>query len=441
METGTKTEDKTPETLSAAILVLNWNGRALLATALPLLLNQTYRNYEVVVVDNGSSDGSSSFVAQQFPQVHLIQNETNIGFSRGLNVGLRQLNNDVVVLLNNDVFVQPDWLEQLLEPFKESPQIGVVGCKLLYPDGTIQHLGAELTYPLAHSHHLYYKQEVSATLNLPAVQDMPYVTGAAMAIHRSVMDKIGLLDEMFHPIYYEEVDYCYRAKAAGFRVVVAAKAMAVHNESTSMNRLNELKLKMLQRNRYYFVLKHYSVEQFLQDFVPAETAYLVKHHLFLGVDAIRLACLEMVGLVPTILPTDTAPETLTAVQKALLHLRETAIQAKASVEAPPPELQEFTFPVDGSRWGFITARFRQVWSSIAAKWLVRRLIQQQAMHNQYLQRQIGYMEVRERSQAMEIEHLLTMLLPTQKTIKQLETDLLHLKEQLVQMTTETNQSS
>jgi GT2 family glycosyltransferase len=430
---------KATETVSAAILVLNWNGRSLLQTCLPLLLNQTVSNYEVVVVDNGSSDASVSFVTEQFPQVRLIQNEKNLGFSRGINAGLRQISADVVVLLNNDVLVQPNWLAELLRPFQEDSQIGIIGSKLLYPDGTIQHLGAELTYPLARSHHFHYKK--ADVDELPAVQDVPYVTGAAMAVHRSVLTRVGLLDEMFHPFYYEEVDFCYRAKAAGFRVVVATQAVAVHDESVSMNKVQDLKLQTLQRNRYRFVLKHYSIEQFLQEFVPAETAQLASNQLFADVDAIRLACLQTAVAAPTILPPNSTVEQITAVQKALLQLRETAILAKATQETPPPTLHEFTFPQTDSPFQPLIAKFRAFWSSIAAKWLVRSLQQQQSYHNQFLQRQIKRMGVQARSQSMEIEQLLAALLPTQQAQKQLQVDLAALQKQLDDLATERKQPS
>jgi hypothetical protein len=262
-----------------------------------------------------------------------------------------------------------------------------------------------------------------------------------MAVHRSVLDKIGLLDETFHPFYYEEVDYCYRAREAGYRVVVATQAVAVHNESTTMSIVQDLKLQTRHRNRYRFVLKHYSHEQFLQEFVPAETTYLKNHHLFLDIDAVRLACLEMAIIAPTILPADTSAKQLAAVQKALLHLRETAILAKASAEASPPELKEFTFPASSSRFGTIVTKFRRAWSSIAAKWLVRRLLQQQTLHNQFLQRQIGRLETQGRSQALEIEHLLATLLPTQEALKRLEEDLTQLQKQVAQTTAESRQPS
>lgn len=428
-----------PNELSVAVLILNWNGRSLLQTCLPLLLNQTYSNYKIVVIDNGSTDASVSFVAEKFPQVQIIQNEENLGFSRGMNVGLRQIRADVMVLLNNDVLVQPNWLEELILPFTHPSRIGIVGCKLLYPDGTIQHLGAELTYPLAHSHHFHYKEADVA--DFPAIQDVPYVTGAAIALHRSVLDEIGLLDESFHPFYYEEVDYCYRAKATGFRVVVATQAVAIHNESTSMNKVQDLTLQTRHRNRYRFVLKHYSVEQFLQEFVPAELAYLNNHPFFLDIDAVRLACLTMTLIAPTILPEDVSEAQVTAVQNALLQLRKTAIQVKATIEAPPPPLEEFNFPTSGSPMGAIAAKFRQAWASIAAKWLVRRLLQEQTLHNLYLQRQIGYLETRGRTQAMEIEYLLGKLLPAEKSLKQLEADFRQLKDHVAELSAERKKAS
>lgn len=252
---------------------------------------------------------------------------------------------------------------------------------------------------------------------------MAYVTGAAFAIHKSVREKIGLLDEMFHPIYYEEVDYCYRARAAGFRVVVATKSVAIHNESTSMNQLPDFKIKMLQRNRYRFILKHYSVTQFLADFVPAETEYLQQQPVVGEKEAIRLACLEMAILAPTILPPTTTPAEVTAVQNALLQLRQTAVMATARRANTPPALEEFTFPRTGSVVQALIGRFRSAWSSVAAKWLTRNLLQQQHLQNIYLQQQLDHLSLEAKSQAAEIEQLLSMLLPMQQEPPQRQSEL------------------
>ena len=430
METGQQSTSSVPDNLAVAILILNWNGRSLLATCLPPLLNQSYTNYEVVVVDNGSTDDSVAFVREQFPQVQLIQNEENLGFSLGINAGLRQISADVVVLLNNDVLVRPNWLAELIRPFHQDPQIGIVGCKLLFPDGTIQHLGAELTFPLAHSHHFHYQEPDSGQIT--DWQDVPYVTGASLAVRRNVLDSIGLLDEAFHPFYYEEVDFCTRARDAGFRVIVEPRAVAVHDESATMKSVSGLKLQTLHKNRLRYVLKHYTPEQFLQDFVPAETAFWAGHPILPELDALRLAYFETAVPQPTMSPEVTEAE-VTAVRKALLQLRHAAILAKAQAIQPPPPLTEFHFPAGRAWLNKLAAHVREAWSRVAAKWLLRSLMQQQHKQNLYLLQQIEALQNQAEIQAQETDRLLTLMLPTQQKQQKLEAILTNLQQRLNQL--------
>ena len=430
METGQQSDSSVPDNLAVAILILNWNGRSLLPTCLPPLFDQTYTNHEIVVVDNGSTDDSVAFVREHFPQVRLIQNGENLGFSRGTNAGLRQISADVVVLLNNDVLVQPNWLAELVRPFHQDPQIGIVGCKLLFPDGTIQHLGAELTYPLAHSHHFYYQEPDSSQIT--DWQDVPYVTGASLAVRRNVLDSIGLLDEAFHPFYYEEVDFCTRARDAGFRVVVAPQAVAIHDESATMKSVSGLKLQTLHQNRLRYVLKHYSPQQFLQDFVPAETTFGARHPILPELDALRLAYFETAVSHPPVSPEATEAE-VTAVRAALLQLRHAAILAKAQAIQPPPALTEFDFAAGRSWLHKLAARGREVWSRVAAKWLVRSLMQQQHKQNLYLLQQIEALQNQAEIQAQETDRLLALLLPAQQKQQELETALTNLQQRLNQL--------
>lgn len=430
METGQQSASGMPGNLAVAILILNWNGRSLLATCLPPLLKQSYTNYEVVVVDNGSTDDSVAFVREQFPQVRLILNGENLGFSRGTNAGLRQISADVVVLLNNDVQVQPNWLAELIRPFHQDPQIGIVGSKLLFPNGTIQHLGAELTYPLAHSRHFHYQEPDSGQIT--DLQDVPYVTGAALAVRREVLDAIGLLDEAFHPFYYEEVDFCTRAREAGFRVVVAPQAVAIHDESATMKSVSGLKLQTLHRNRLRYVLKHDTPQQFLHDFVPAESAFLSGHPVLPELDALQLAYFETaVHHLPV--SSEAAEAEATAVRTALLNLRHAAILAKAQAVQTPPALAEFEFPSGRSWLNKLAARLREAWSRMAAKWLVRNLMQQQHKQNLHLLQQIEALHNQAAIQAQETDHLLTLLLPARQKQQELEAALAELRERLNQL--------
>ncbi|WP_420629584.1 glycosyltransferase [Candidatus Leptofilum sp.] len=407
----------TPSDLSVAVLVLNWNGRSLLETCLPTLLKQTYVNYKIVLVDNASTDESVGWVQANYPQVQIIQNEENLGFSRGINAGLRQISADVVVLLNNDVLVRPEWLVEMVRPFAQDPTVGIVGAKLLFPDGTIQHLGAELSYPLAHSHHFHYKEPDRN--QIAAVRDVHYVTGASLAVRQDVLTQIGLLDEAFHPFYYEEVDFCTRARAAGFRVVVAPQAVATHDESATMAQVSGLKLQTLHQNRLRYVLKHYTLAQFLDDFVPAEAAYLAETPTPTQLAQLRLAYFATAVPQPLISP-EAPVEQVTAVQNALLHLRRVAIQAKAEANQPPPNLTEFEFPESSTLLGTIAAGLRRTWSSIAAKWLVRSLMQQQNRQNQHLLRQIEQLHSQAQIQAQETDALLAELGKLRQRLDQIE---------------------
>ena len=255
---------------SVTVLILNWNGQSLLTRCLSALLALDYPTYRLIVVDNGSTDNSVEMVKAEFPEVSVIEHGRNLGFSKGLNEAIRMLPGEaeILVLLNNDIFVSPDWLTQLVAPFAD-PAVGVAGCKLLYPDGRhIQHAGGELIYPVALTRHYHY-QEVDEG-QADEERDVPYVTGAALAVRASLVDESGLFDEFYSPIYFEEVDLCYRLGAAGHRVVYAPKAVAIHNESFTTQKHRLRFNYAFQRNRLRFVLRHYTVEQFRDDFVPAE---------------------------------------------------------------------------------------------------------------------------------------------------------------------------
>ena len=261
---------------SVTVLILNWNGQSLLSQCLSTLLALDYPAYRLIVVDNGSTDNSVELVKAEFPGVDIIEHGRNLGFGRGFNEAIRQLlgDEDILVLLNNDVFVYPDWLAHLVTPFAD-PAVGVAGCKLLYPDvKRIQHAGAELLYPLAMSRHFFYGEVDKGQAD--EQRDVPYVTGAALAVRRALVDDSGLFDEMFSPFYFEEVDLCYRVRASGYRVLYVPRATAIHQESYSTRKRKETLSHPFHRNRLQFVLKHYTVEELRDDFVPAEIERLRK---------------------------------------------------------------------------------------------------------------------------------------------------------------------
>lgn len=255
---------------SVTILILNWNGRSLLGRSLEALRVLDYSDYHLVVADNGSTDDSISVVQKKFPEVTIIDLGRNLGFSKGNNAAIEQLpfEDDILVMLNNDVFVHSQWLTQLVVPFKDDT-VGITGCKLLFEDGRhIQHAGGEITYPLILAHHFHYQEVDDGQADQQ--REVPFVTGAAMAVRRPLFEELNLFDESFSPFYFEDSDLCFRAKAAGYQVLYVPEAVAIHFESHSLKKKPPLLYYTFHRNRLRFLFKHYSLDQILNDFVPAE---------------------------------------------------------------------------------------------------------------------------------------------------------------------------
>jgi GT2 family glycosyltransferase len=251
----------------ASIIIVSWNGEPYLKDCLSAILAQIGPGDQVIVVDNHSADGSVALVQRQFPQVNLIENEWNMGFAGGCNVGLRAAQGEYLLLVNQDVAVKAGWLEKMVETLAPT-EVGIAGCKLLYPDGTIQHAGGITSYPLAlPGHHGYHETDEG---QWDTRREVDYVTGAAMGLKRTMLDEIGLFDEGFFPACYEETDLCFRARAAGYQVIYTPEATGTHHETTTIDRNSAEYHRWMNRGRLRFVLKHYTAEQFHEEFAPAE---------------------------------------------------------------------------------------------------------------------------------------------------------------------------
>ena len=215
----------------ASIIILGWGGEPYIAACLAALRRQTYPAIEVIVVDNGSPDRTAEIVARDFPEAQLIRTGQNLGVAGGNNVGLRAARGDICVLINADVEVRPDWLAHLVGAMQADPQIGIAGAKLLYPDGTIQFAGGRIEPPRGYTYHLGWHAPDRGQFD--TVADVDFVTGASLAIRRRALEQIGYEDEKFYPIDYEDPDMSYRARAAGFRVILVPRAVATHHESST----------------------------------------------------------------------------------------------------------------------------------------------------------------------------------------------------------------
>ena len=217
-------------------MVLAWNGKPLTLECLDSLAALRYENASVILVDNASADGTADAVRKAHgDRVAVIENEENLGFARGNNVGIRRALDegaDFVLLLNNDTVVDPALLDRLVEVIAGSDEIGIVGPKIYYasPPDRIWFAGGEVLLSRGLSRHIGIRERDTGRYD--SIRDVDYVTGCALLARREVFEKIGYLDPVF-AAYYEDTDFCMRARRAGFRVVYAPAGKVWHKISAS----------------------------------------------------------------------------------------------------------------------------------------------------------------------------------------------------------------
>ncbi len=249
-----------------SIIVVNYNGLSFLKGCFDSLLGTTYPSVEILMVDNGSTDGSVPFVERNYPQVKLIKSPTNLSYSGGNNLGIRHASGDYIVLLNNDTEVTPGWLEPLAEEFASDRTIAACQPKILMMTdrSSFEYSGAAggymdwFGYPFLRGRifdvieqdHGQYQNQV----------DLFWTSGAAMAIRKSVLDEIGLLDEDF-VLHMEEIDLCWRMHLMGYRLRARPDAVIYHFGGGTLGRDQVAKLYYNIRNSIFMLLKNVSARR------------------------------------------------------------------------------------------------------------------------------------------------------------------------------------
>jgi N-acetylglucosaminyl-diphospho-decaprenol L-rhamnosyltransferase len=273
-----------------SIVILNWNTRELLAQCIDAIVRHIGNtSYEVVVVDNASTDGSQDMLATRFSWVRLIQNTQNVGFARANNRGMRECCGANMLLLNTDAFVRAGSLQAMMQVLHTQPHAGIVGAHLLNADGSFQ--ASHTPFPSLPQEFMILSGLGRALLgpHYPSrgaeenmgPQKVDYVEGAALLVRREAFEKAGGLDEDFF-MYAEEVDWCYAMKKAGWQVWYAPEAKITHLGGASSKNRKTAREADLYRSRVRFFRKHHGV-------VPAALlksliiASVVAKHLWHGV--------------------------------------------------------------------------------------------------------------------------------------------------------------
>ena len=235
------------------ISILALNNLDLTRQCIESIFENTTGPYEICVVNQASNDGTREYLDGLGSRIAAVHLPKNIGFIGGNNLVMERYPDRDIVLLNNDTIVEKGWLEALRERAYSEPGIGVVGAKLLYPDGRLQEAGGEIFSDGSGRNIGKYDDPDRHIYNVK--RDVDYCSGACLFVKRAVLDDVGYLDEIFSPAYWEDTDLCFRARKAGWRVVYEPESRVVHLEGATagMPGRKSLSRDLQQRNKPKFM--------------------------------------------------------------------------------------------------------------------------------------------------------------------------------------------
>jgi len=259
--------------IDLSICTVSWNVKKLLKECIESVWSNTKNIlFEMTVVDNNSSDDSVQMVQKEFPQVKLIRNNTNAGFTKASNQAIKISIGRYIILLNSDTKVVNNALGVMVKFMDSHPDCGALGCKLLFPDGSLQR--SCKTFPTLWSLFLntifldqlfpkskFFGKHFMTWWDHNDVREVDQPMGSALMIRKDVLDAVGLLDENIL-FWYDEVDLCYRIKKAGWKIYFTPDAQIIHHLSQGFKQWKSLKQVIKgaivwRKSRNYFFGKHH----------------------------------------------------------------------------------------------------------------------------------------------------------------------------------------
>lgn len=245
-----------------SIVVLNWNGKDVIFECLDSLLRQTYRSFEVVLMDNGSTDGSLKLIREKYGRsIVIVESLTNVGFAEGCNIGIRASQGEFIALVNSDATLEPAWIDEMIRGLRD-PQVGMCASKIFY-DGRrdlIENTGQTITRDgLGRTRGRLEKDEGQ----YDSIPEVFCPSGCAGFYRRSMLEACGLFDPLFFA-YADDIDVGLRGRLLGYQCRFVPKAVAFHKLSASFGLLSPLKAYLVERNRLWVMIKCFPLRHVLQ---------------------------------------------------------------------------------------------------------------------------------------------------------------------------------
>jgi len=248
--------------MKVSVIILNWNGKHLLDECLNSVLNQVFEDYEIIVVDNGSTDDSVEYLKIKYgSRINLIALEKNKGFAEGCNEGIKVAKGEYILLLNNDAKADKNWIKELVKAAEKNEKIGMCASKILdyYDEKKIDTLG-HLIYPdglnrgrgkFEIDYGQYDKEE-----------EVFFPSGAAALYRKKMLDEVGFFDKDFFA-YGDDTDIGLRARLAGWKCLYVPSAIVYHKSSASTDPYSPWKIYLVERNRIFILFKYFPLSYIL----------------------------------------------------------------------------------------------------------------------------------------------------------------------------------
>lgn len=249
-----------------AVLVINYNGKHFLKACLESLEKQVYKNYQVYIVDNASTDGSIEYVKQHFPWVKTIVFSENLGFAKAYNEATRMINADYAVFLNNDTKVDANWLSELVKGALKDESVVAVGSKILFyaQPGILQHAGAQLALTGGGIDMGQYEPDDG---KYDKRRFVGAVCGAAMLVRKDKFLSLGGFDDDFFA-YFEDTDFCWRAWLHGYKVIYVPTSVVYHKFGGSWGPLESpRRIFLAQKNQAMSIIKNFELKNLVQGLI------------------------------------------------------------------------------------------------------------------------------------------------------------------------------
>lgn len=263
-----------------SVIVVNFNGQRFLDSCISSLLAQSYTDFEIILVDNGSADGSVDFVRSAYPSVRIIENTENRGFAGGVNDGIRDSGSDYILTLNNDIIADRGFLEELVKPMDANPLVGMCAAKMLFPDGRINSTGICISRSGAAWDRGIFEEDKGQYGN---EEEVFGPCGGAALFRKKMLDEIGLFDEDFF-LFMEDVDLAFRARLAGWKCMYVPEAKVIHFHGGTAGFRSDLSIYYGNRNNVWHVIKNFPLKKlfFYSPWIIGRNCAIIPYYIAKG---------------------------------------------------------------------------------------------------------------------------------------------------------------